>query len=42
MTESTEKERRYARGAYNWLRLSPLLTIPTLFIVYGMSLGGGG
>jgi hypothetical protein len=39
MIEQTDKERCLARGAYNWLRVSPLLTIPTLFIVTGMSLG---
>ncbi len=32
MADATAQEIRYARGAYNWLRVSPLLTIPTLYI----------
>lgn len=31
MADATAQEIRYARGAYNWLRVSPLLTIPTLY-----------
>lgn len=36
----TEKELRLARSAYNWLRVSPLLTIPTLIFVINLDLGG--
>jgi len=30
----TTTERRLARAAYEWLRISPLATLPTLFIIY--------
>lgn len=30
----SDQEIRLARGAYNWLRASPLLTIPTLLVLY--------
>ncbi|MBI2758246.1 MAG: hypothetical protein HYX49_06170 [Chloroflexi bacterium] len=33
----SDQEIRLARRAYNWLRISPLLTIPTLLILYQLS-----
>ncbi|MEN9562431.1 MAG: hypothetical protein RIR73_675, partial [Chloroflexota bacterium] len=40
MPAKTEKELRLARGSYNWLRASPLLTIPTLVFIINLDLGG--
>ncbi|MBV6392946.1 MAG: hypothetical protein KPEEDBHJ_02175 [Anaerolineales bacterium] len=34
MIPPSEQEIRLAKGAYNWLTASPLLTIPTLFFIF--------
>jgi hypothetical protein len=34
LTMTNNSEKRSAKGAYSWLRFSPLLTIPTLIIVF--------
>ncbi|HRQ23697.1 MAG TPA: hypothetical protein PLF42_09760, partial [Anaerolineales bacterium] len=38
MQRPPEEHIKLARGAYNWLRISPILTIPTLLIIVGMDL----
>lgn len=35
----SENEFKLAKAAYNWLRVSPLLTLPTLFIAASMGIG---